>query len=60
MQGKRKSYNKPEHSTAIVTAHSGFVFNKWTETVVVDLEIVGVDCAECLVLMWPIVISVAL
>ena len=38
-------------------APSGFVFNKWTETVVVDLEMAGVDCAECLVLMWPIVIS---
>ena len=37
--------------------HQGVVFNKWTETVVVDLEMAGVDCAECLVLMWLIVIS---
>ena len=51
-----KSFNKPEQSPA-PCALSGFVFNKWTETVVVDLEMVGVDCAECLVLMWPIVIS---
>ena len=36
---------------------SGVVFNKWTETVLVDLEMAGDDCAECLVLMWPIVIS---
>ena len=35
----------------------GLVFTKWTETVVADLEMAGVDCAECLVLMWPIVIS---
>ena len=51
-----KTYNKPEHraqSTAPppTRALSGFVFNKWTETVVVDLEMAGGDCAECLVLM---------
>ena len=32
------------------------MFEKWSETVVVDLEMAGGDCAECLVLMWLIVI----
>ena len=34
------------------------MFEKWSETVVVDLEMAEGDCAECLVLMWLIVISV--
>ena len=40
----------------IGATRSGVVFNKWTETVLVDLEMAGGDCAECLVLMWLIVI----
>ena len=32
------------------------MFEKWSETVVVDLEMAGGDSAECLVLMWLIVI----
>ena len=56
MQDEKFQQTRAEKSTA-PCALSGFVFNKWTETVVVDLEMVGVDCAECLVLMWLIVIS---
>ena len=63
---KMKSQSNPEQSLVQQCSvqpvvqrveQRGVVFNKWTETVVVDLEMAGVDCAECLVLMWPIVIS---